>query len=295
MAQQTRSHLAWRIQNVTPKEADVDIFDVIGDPYEGVTGAEFVKELRALKGVDRINLHINSPGGYVDAGLMMYAAIQQHPAEVVAYIESQAASAASFVAMAADKVVIAKNAQIFIHDAHGFAMGNASDMRSLADILEEESNNIASIYADKAGGSVADWRSAMQANDGIGTGYRGKEAVTAKLADEVMSTKNVDPKRIAALVEQVPNVVGVQNQDMGMCAASGCEQMAVAEIPLCSDCGAAAMGGAMNKTADPTLPDLGAEFRKSATYTPEPTLEELLTKQAAKERISVGVGARGGD
>ena len=117
-------YLGWRIQNADSEEADIDIFDVIGDPWEGITAKDFVTELRAIT-ASKINLHINSPGGYVDDALAMYTAIQQHPADVTAYIESVAASAASFVAMAADKVVIAKNAKIMIHDAHG-QIGRAS-------------------------------------------------------------------------------------------------------------------------------------------------------------------------
>jgi len=131
----------------------------------------------------------------------------------------------------------------------------------------------------------------MQANEGEGSSYRGDEAVSAGLADEVVSTaRNYDPARIAALVTAT-------DADMGMCAASGCDQMAAAEIPLCSDCGAAAMGGAMAKavipdTETPWPVDFGQEFRKSASYTPEPTLEELMTREAAAGRITIGVGGK---
>ena len=196
-------YLGWRIQNATADEADIDIFDVIGDPWEGITAKDFVTELRAIT-ASKINLHINSPGGYVDDALAMYTAIQQHPADVTAYIESVAASAASFVAMAADKVVIAKNAKIMIHDAHGLAIGNAGDLRALADYLDEESQNIATIYADKTGGEADAWREAMQANDGLGTTSRGQAAVDAKLADELMATvsrRNLTPMRAAAYIK----------------------------------------------------------------------------------------------
>lgn len=194
------SRLAFRVVNAAAtREADIDIFDVIGDPWDGTTAKDFIAELRSLD-VDRINLHINSPGGYVNDGLAMFNAIQQHAAEVVAYVGSQASSAASFVAMAANKVVIAKNAKMMIHDAQGFGLGNASDFRALADMLEEESANIASIYDGKAGGGVQKWRDAMQANNGIGTTYRGAAAVDAGLADEVMSTpaRNIEPMRAVA-------------------------------------------------------------------------------------------------
>lgn len=194
------SRLGFRVLNVTPTEADIDLFDVIGDPWEGTTAADFVKELRGLKNVQRINLHINSPGGLVTDGLAMYNAIQQSPAYVTAFIESQAASIATIVAMAANKIAIAKNAQMFIHDAHTIGLGNAADFRSMADQLDEESQNLASIYADRTGKTAREWRKAMQANNGEGTGYRGQAAVDAGLADELMTVPaSADVKRMAAM------------------------------------------------------------------------------------------------
>ena len=200
------SLLAWHFaQNAAADEADIDIFDVIGgDMWDGggIKAADFVKELRGIT-AKRINVHINSPGGYVTDGLAIYNALRLHDAEIIALIESQAASAASFVAMAADKIKIAPSAKIFIHDAQGFGLGNAADMAALAALLEEESDNIAGIYAEKAGEDVAFWREAMRANDGIGTSYRGQEAVDIGLADELIDMpkrRNLHQFRIAALL-----------------------------------------------------------------------------------------------
>lgn len=204
-----QARLGFRVLNVTPTEVDLDIIDVIGDPWEGTTAADFVKQLRDFKNVQQINLHINSPGGYVNDGLAMYNAIQQHPANVTAFIESEAASAASFVAMAADKICIAKNAKMMIHDASGFGIGNASDFRALADLLDEESQNIASIYADRSNKTADDWRAAMQANSGIGTTYRGQEAVDAGLADEVMPM----PKKMPMQDMQPMRAVALDDED----------------------------------------------------------------------------------
>lgn len=236
--------MAWRVSNRTPDEADIDIFDVIGDPWDGTTAADFVKELRGLT-AQRINLHINSPGGYVSDGLAMYAAIQQHPAQITAIIESQAASAASFVAMAADHVAIFKNAQIMIHDAHGFAIGNAKDMRALADMLDEESNNIASIYADKAGGSTESWREAMQANEGMGSTYRGQGAVDAGLADELMDAKKMPMKPASS-----STTFGITNQG--------------------------------EPTIDLSDADLAAIKEAATPKKPEPSVESLLRKHPIK-------------
>jgi len=202
------ARLGWRVSNAAPKHAEIDIFDVIGDPWDGTTAKDFVQELRALD-AETITLNINSPGGFVDDALAMYDAILRHPAEVTAHIVV-AASAASFVAMAADTRRITKNGKVFIHDAQGFGLGNAADFRAMADLLDEESENIASIYAEHAGGTATEWRDRMRANDGIGSSYRGQEAVDIGLADEIAEapTRNAAPPvRVAAQAPAEPEPV----------------------------------------------------------------------------------------
>jgi hypothetical protein len=68
-----------------------------------------------------------------------------------------------------------------IHDAFGMGIGNAADMRELAGLLDQQSDNIAGIYADRSGKPVDHWRAAMRAE----SWYVGPEAVDAGLADEV--------------------------------------------------------------------------------------------------------------
>lgn len=203
--------LAWRVSNLGPGEAEIDIFDTIGDPYEGTTAKAFIEELRGLD-VERLHVNINSPGGYVDDGLAIYNAILRHPAEVTAHI-IVAQSAASFIAQAADRRLIAKSGKLFIHDAQGFGLGSSADMRALATLLDEESDNIAAIYADRAGGSVEDWRTRMQA-DGFGSSYRGQEAVDIGLADEVeVSTR--EAARAGALAPQEMRIAAqVDSEDI---------------------------------------------------------------------------------
>lgn len=192
------ARLSWRVANAAEKHAEIDLFDILGDPWMGTTAKDFVAELRALD-VDTITLNVNSPGGYVNDALAMFDAIQCHPAKVTARIVV-AASAASFVAQAADRREITKNGKVFIHDAQGLGIGNASDLRSLAGILDEESENIASIYAERVGGTVAEWRDRMRANDGIGSTYRGQEAIDVGLVDAIAEAqpRSLQPGRAAA-------------------------------------------------------------------------------------------------
>jgi len=175
----------YRIANKAGDVAEVYLYDEIG--YWGVTAKDFVDELREVT-ASRIELHINSPGGDAFDGVAIYQALKDHAAEVTATVDSLAASAASFIAMAGDQVVMTRNATMMIHDAFGLAVGDAADMRDMATRLDKVSDNIADIYTQHAGGTVADWRAAMRAE----TWYDADEAVAAGLADEVKGKADQD-------------------------------------------------------------------------------------------------------
>jgi ATP-dependent protease ClpP protease subunit len=165
-------------RNKAPTYAEVYLYDEIG--WFGITADEFVAELTALD-VDEIDLHLNSPGGDVFDGIAIWQALINHRATVCVYVDSLAASIASVIAMAGDRVVMGMLAQMMIHDAWGMCVGNAQDMRQFADELDRFSNTIAKAYADKAGGTPAQWRKSMLGE----TWYDAAEAVAAGLADEV--------------------------------------------------------------------------------------------------------------
>lgn len=180
---------------VTPSEPDNGVATIrLYDPIDswgedwGVSAKEFATALDALTDdVTEIHLHINSPGGEVFEGIAIMNALRSHNARIVSIVDGLAASAASFIAASSDEVVMGRNSELMIHDAWGICMGPAEDMRSLADKLDHLSNNIASVYADKAGGTVADWRTPMLAE----TWYSAGEAVAAGLADRVEAAQQV--------------------------------------------------------------------------------------------------------
>lgn len=161
---------------------DVYLYGEIGDSWFGdsVSAADFVRELKGVKS-ERIRLHLHSPGGDVWDGLAILNALRQHPAKVTTIVDGIAASAASVVAMGGEEVVMMDNAELMIHDALGLAMGNAALMRDMASDLDRESDNIAAVYAAKAGGDVADWRAAMRAE----SWYSPAEALEAGLIDRI--------------------------------------------------------------------------------------------------------------
>lgn len=177
-----REKRAWyefrNIDGDTASAAEVRIYDEI-TPW-GVTADDFVRDLRALD-ADTIELRLNTPGGLVFDGIAIHNAFRDHPATVNVTVDGVAASIGSVIAMAGDTVTMNRGAHMMIHDAAGLQVGNAGDMREMADILDKLSNTIAGFYAGRAGGSTQDWRGHMLAE----TWYTAEEAVSAGLADTV--------------------------------------------------------------------------------------------------------------
>lgn len=171
-------HAWYEIRNAAGDEAELLLFDEIGG--WGTYADEFVE---ALKGVtaSRLTVRVNSPGGSVFEGIAVANALRAHPADVTVRVEGLAASIASVIALAGDRLVMMPRSMLMVHDAAGACLGNASDMQQMAEILDKVSDNIADAYAAKAGGTRADWRAVMVAE----TWYLADEAVSAGLADEV--------------------------------------------------------------------------------------------------------------
>ena len=192
------------IKNVAGSSVEISVYDEIG--YWGVSAADFVTDLGGITAKD-ITLRINSPGGDVQDGLAMLNALRQHPANIHVIVDGWAVSAASFIAMAGDKVSMAPNAMMMIHDAAGMCYGNSAEMAEMAELLNKHSDNIASVYARRAGGTVEDWRTVMRAE----TWYTDQEAVDAGLADEILGSeetdatvKNAAPESAQTIVNEAP-------------------------------------------------------------------------------------------
>ncbi|BEL07837.1 Clp protease ClpP [Actinoplanes sichuanensis] len=157
--------------------ADVYLFDEIGG-WWGATAEDFVKEVAGLD-VDRIVLHLNSPGGAAKEGVAIANVLRAHRAHVEVRVDGWAASAASVIAMAGNEIVMGVGSQMMIHDAWGFAQGDASEMRKAADMLDSTSDSLAAAYAARTGIPAAEWRAVMKAE----SWYTAEEAVQAGLAD----------------------------------------------------------------------------------------------------------------
>lgn len=151
--------------------------------YWGVSAKEFARVLDELPDtVTEIRLLINSPGGEVFEGIAIMNALRAHRARVVAVVEGIAASSASFIAAAADELVMMQNSQLYIHNAWAVVIGDAADLIEVASELSNSfDRNIASVYAAKSGDSVDHWMAEMEKDRFL----TADEAVAEKLADRI--------------------------------------------------------------------------------------------------------------
>lgn len=170
----------------TPETADVFIYDEIGGSF-GVDADTFVKELNDIT-APLINVRINSPGGSLFDSIAIHNALVSHSAEIHTYVDALAASGASIISQAGDKRFMMPGSQLMIHDALGVEVGNQRDHELIAALLGRQSDNIADLYASKAGGTREEWRARMLAETWMFAG----EAIDMGLADEQYAPSKPD-------------------------------------------------------------------------------------------------------
>ena len=110
---------------------------------------------KALKNVRNVTVHINSPGGDVMAGAEIYSALREHSLNgegtVTVIVTALAASAASIIAMAGDRILMHPVAYMMIHNPWTWAVGDAKELRKTAKTLDEISEGLISAYQTRTG------------------------------------------------------------------------------------------------------------------------------------------------
>lgn len=179
------------------------------------------KDIRhALDSVNKnIIIRLNSGGGDVFEGVEIYNYLKTLNKHVTIEVTALAASAASIIAMAADKITIRTGATMMIHEAMTFAIGNKNDIQKTLNALETIDTSLVDIYAERTE-MDRDELSEMMTNE---TWFSASEAVKNGFADEKSSKKAVENKlskggdkmpkdKVAAALEVLKNHV---NEDEG--------------------------------------------------------------------------------
>lgn len=141
-----------QIKQMATNSADIYIYGDIYDSWwddESNSAISLKDKLLELGDISEINLHINSLGGDVFEGLAMFNLLKQHKANVKVYIDGVAASIASVIAMAGDKIYMPKNSMMMIHNCWSYASGNSKEFRKLADDLDKIMESSIESYMSK--------------------------------------------------------------------------------------------------------------------------------------------------
>ncbi|MCF6267691.1 MAG: Clp protease ClpP, partial [Desulfuromusa sp.] len=144
----------YEIKALAGRVAEIFIFDVIVDyawDESEVTAKGFIDDLQALGDLDEIRVRINSPGGSVYAGNVIYNVLKRQSAKVTVIVDGIAASIASVVAMAGDTVIMPANAMMMIHNPMAYANGNAEDLQKVINRLETAKVGMLASYSSKTG------------------------------------------------------------------------------------------------------------------------------------------------
>lgn len=173
---------------------------VASDDFDDTISSKFVEE--SLKNTnENIVIKLASGGGDAFEGINIYNYLKGLDNHITVEITSIAASAASIIAMAADKVVMHTGANMMIHEASTFAFGNKSDIKKTLNALESVDASLVDIYYNKTG-IDKDTLSEMISNE---TWMTADEAIKQKFADEKYSKKevtNMDKGQLVASLKE---------------------------------------------------------------------------------------------
>nr|DAN98990.1 MAG TPA: major capsid protein [Caudoviricetes sp.] len=216
----------WKWSNSVSSNNQELILDgpIASDTWWGdeVTPDIFRDELKQHAG--DLTVVINSPGGDVFAGLAIYNALVNHNGNVTVRVDGLAASIASVIAMAGDKIIMSPGSMIMIHRPSVCAMGTVDDMEKAKDVLTKIEEGITPIYAKRTGldeDKIAELLEAetwMLADKAVELGFADEvsEAPEKQKQDEgvqnamgmnfafsMSAVKQADAKSMQSLVEQI--------------------------------------------------------------------------------------------
>ena len=161
--------------NIRGEVAEVLLYDSIGEDRffgGGISAETFRKQINGIK-AKSLNLRINSGGGSATEAKAMFQALEEFPGRIEVDIDGLAASAATFLAMAGDKVRMGDGALFMIHEAWSGVTGNAADFRRAAQVLDMVNEMLVDTYMRRVKMSKAELLTAMEDE----TGYAARGAV----------------------------------------------------------------------------------------------------------------------
>jgi ATP-dependent protease ClpP protease subunit len=157
-----------------------------------ITPQLFKDDLAALGGGGPVTIRIHSPGGDVFAASAIRAMIADYPGKVTTRIDGLCASAATYVAMAGDHVVMQDSAFFMIHDPWTITIGGVEELKTTINFLKTIKNGIVETYQNKTH-MEAEELERMMSNE---TWMTARQAQEKGFVDEVVSVGDAKPFKL---------------------------------------------------------------------------------------------------
>ena len=172
------------------KKSEIYIYDAIGPPDFDMIGAMHV--IDALKKMEgkRVTVRINTPGGSVDEGIPIFNALKRHPGGVNTVVDGIAASMGSYLMLAGVNRTISRNAMVMIHNPMTIGIGNATELRKTADVLDKYLERMLPDYSAATGKTVDELKPLLDAE----TWFVGQEIIDHGFAIAMDDSDGIDPE-----------------------------------------------------------------------------------------------------
>lgn len=184
------------------------LYDTIGGSWwdEGITAKMVTSALDEMSDAEGVDIYVNSPGGDIFEAKAIFAALRRFQGERVVYVDGIAASAASYIAMAGDRIITAPGATWMIHEVWAIGVGNAADHLAMAELLEKENGTFAEAYAKRTGQTVDDVLAWMNAETWMTATEAKERGFTDEIAEADVVEDDDNEDLVAALGRATENL-----------------------------------------------------------------------------------------
>lgn len=198
---QTQCSIIWNEYRVNDDGNMVLDLSLYGEVGEEIT-AENIRAFLDEAGGKDVSIELYSGGGNLFEGSAIYAMLRKYKGNVEVRVLSIAASAAAYIAVAADRLVMEEGAFLMIHNAWTMAAGNSDQLREQADLMDRQQAGMVQAFVDKSGASAEQVKTWMDAE----TWFSAQEALDAGFADDMFEADE-QTLSIAAMVYEVPKAL----------------------------------------------------------------------------------------
>ncbi|MCX4365103.1 MAG: Clp protease ClpP [Bacilli bacterium] len=206
------------IDNEETEEAELFIYGDIVDMAwweEDVTANDIRKQLDETN-AKTITVHINSLGGDTFTGVAIYNLLKEKSktSKIVTYVDAIAASAASIIAMAGNKIVMPSNTLMMIHNCWTLGIGNANELRKVASDMDKIMDAVIQCYLSKINITEDELRALLDEE----TYLTAQEALEKGFCDEIVELKEdstgVNQNALSSLVKIIKNSKNVNETNI---------------------------------------------------------------------------------